>query len=151
MAFKDQGTPRWDTCIAGGTGDVAVNADTDEFLLIKGDLAPGAKYPTVELTNHATNDKIRGVTAGGVDDEATMDPYDLTETVKLRVKTSKKLRARSSAAYAAADYGRRIAPDATSGNEGYVSAVTSGGVGRCVGGETIDSVHYKDFFLDESS
>ena len=50
MAFKDQGTPRWETCIAGGTGDVIVDADTDEFLLVKGDRAPGAKYATVELT-----------------------------------------------------------------------------------------------------
>ena len=60
MAFKDQGTPRWDTCIAGGT---------DEFLLVKGYLVPGDKYPTVELTNHATNDRIRGVTVGGADSE----------------------------------------------------------------------------------
>ena len=150
MAFKDQGTPRWETCIAGGTGDVIVDADTDEFLLVKGDRAPGAKYATVELTNHATNDRIRGVTSG-VDSEETTDPYELATSRKVRVKTSKLLRARTDTAYVAADFDRRVAPDATSGQEGYVATVTSGGVGRCVGGETINSIHYLDFFLDESS
>ena len=150
MAFKDEGTPRWETCIAGGSGDTAVSADTDEFLLVEGDRTVGAKYATVQLTNHATNDVIRGVTAG-VDTEETMDPYDLLSSRKTRIKTSKKLRARTNTAYTAADYDSRVAPDATAGREGFVAVVSSGGQGRVVDGETINSRHYLDFFLDESS
>ena len=120
-------------------------------MLVKGDKAVGAKYAVVRLTTAAT-EIILGVTAG-VDSEATMDPYELASSRKVRVKTSKKLRARTATAYVVANYDRRIAPDAT--NDGYVAVVTTGGVGRCVGGETLSvdgtDRHYLDFFLDESS
>jgi hypothetical protein len=149
MAFKDEGTPRWETCEAGGSGDTVVNADTDEFLLVKGDRAAGAKYATVELTDLAT-EIIKGVTRG-VDSEETMDPYELSTSRKVSIKTSKKMRARTATAYVVANYGQTVVPDATAGNEGYVDAHATDGVGRCVGGETIDTRHYLDFFLDESS
>ena len=147
MAFKDEGTPRWETCEAGGTGGVAVDADTDEFLLVLGDRAAGAKYATVQLTTAAT-EIIKGVTAG-VDSDETMDPYELTTSRKVRIKTSKKLRARTATAYVVANYGQTVIPDAT--NDGYVATHATDGVGRVVGGETIGTRHYLDFFLDESS
>ena len=145
MAFKDEGTPRWETCHAS-TG---IDADTDEFLLVEGDRTAGAKYATVQLAN-ATAEIIKGVTAG-VDTEETMDPYDLATSRKIRVKTSKKLRCRTATAYVVANYGQVVQPDDTSGQEGWGVAHATVGQGRIVDGETIDSVHYLDFFLDESS
>lgn len=160
MAFFDEGTPRWDTCIAGGSGDDAVTATTEEFLLVEGDKDPGDKYTTVKLTNPAdaaaanTMD-IYGVTAGGSDTDASMDPYELKSSRKIRIKTSKKLRCRTATAYVAANHGQKVVPSHAANEKGWGNADATNGQGRIVGGETIgtgsSAKHYLDFFIDESS
>lgn len=149
MGFLDEGTPRWETCQQGGTGVTAVNSLTEQNLLVKGSRGVGAKYEQVALTNNAA-DIIKGVTAGQ-DAFNSDDPYELTSFGICRVKTAEKLRVRTATAYVAADYGKGIAPDATSGNEGFATVAATGGTGRIVGGETIGTKHYLDFWMDESS
>ena len=153
MAFLDEGTPRWDTCRQGGSGVTVVNSLTEENLLVKGSKPVGEKYERVALTNAAT-DVIKGVTAGQ-DDFNSDDPYELTEFGICRVKTAQKLRVRTATAYVAANYGKGINPDATTGQEGWATVAATGGTGRIAGGETIGTggtaKHYLDFWMDEAS
>lgn len=146
MAFFDEGTPRWETCKAGGTGATAITADTEDYLLVVGSKAPNDKYTTVSLTDAAA-DVIYGVT-GHVDSEESMDPYDYENHRLTRVKRGKKLRCRVTAAYTAANHGQKITPSATNGQEGQ-GVMGATGVGRIVDGETIESKHYADFFMSE--
>ena len=149
MAFLDEGTPRWDTFQQGGSGDTVVNSLTDDYLLVKGSKNTTDKYEVAALTSAAT-DVIRGVTAGA-DDFNSTDIYTNSKFGIVRIKTGQKLRARTATAYVASDYGKRVAADATANQRGWVTVVSTGGVGRVVGGETINSIHYIDFWLDESS
>ena len=151
MAFFDEGTPRWGSYEQGGTGVTAVTSETPEYRLVTASRAVGAKYDKVALTNAAT-DVIEGVTAGA-DDYASIDPYTTPPSnVKLtRIKTSQKLRVETATAYVAANKGKGINPDATSGNEGMAVVAATGGTGRIDGGETIGTKHYLDFWMNESS
>ena len=149
MAFLDEGTPRWDTYEQGGTGVTAVTSTTPEYRLVTASRAAGAKYDKVALTNAAT-DVIEGVTAGA-DDFNSVDPYELKDVKMCRVKTSEKLRVETATAYVAANKGKGINPDATSGNEGMAVVAASGGTGRIAGGETIGTKHFLDFWMNESS
>ena len=152
MAFFDEGTPRWEKCVAGGTGGTAVGTSTKRYSLLVGS-QPNAKdkYTTVALTN-TTSQKPYGVLdQEGADENATMDPYTLESNRKCRVKRSEKLRVRGNEAYAVAKFGMQIKPTATAG---VAEAVASGGFGKIVGGEsvTVDGTteHYFDFWIDEA-
>lgn len=147
MAFIDEGTPRWDTFEAGGTGDTAVDSSTEANLLVVGSKGTTDKYEKVALTSAAIDD-FCGVT-DKVDGFNSDDPYKLTSLKLVRVKTSKKLRVRTDTAYVAADYNKSIVADATSGKQGYGVVSSTNGKGRVVGGETIGTKHYLDFWLDE--
>lgn len=148
MAFKDEGQPRWETYDAGGSGDTAVTASTPSHLLVKGSRAVGAKYKKAALTSAAT-DTIDGV-IDHVRSEETTDPYENIDIRQVRVKRSKKLRCRVDAAYAAANYGQSIAPSADSSQRGWGTFSATYNGTFVDGGETIDGVHYADFWKDES-
>ena len=142
MAFLDEGTPRYETYKQG-----TANSASERWLLVKGSKAIGAKYPTADLTT-AASDNFDGVLDNAEAGNVT-DPFDTSFTGGIcRVKTGEKLRVRTATAYAASNYNQRIVPDAT--NNGYGSASASNGKGRIVGGETIGTKHYLDFWLDES-
>ena len=99
MAFFDEGTPRWEKCIAGGSGDTAVDASTERYLLVTGSRASRADLTTVALTNAAT-DKIYGVTdQKGANPNEEIDPYTLSLDRNIRIKRSEKLRCRVTTAY----------------------------------------------------
>ena len=148
MAFLDEGTPRWEDISQGGTGTTAITGSTDNNLLVVMSKAPTDKYKAGRLTNAATDD-FGGVTAGQ-DSFDSNDPYELKTQKMMRVKTSEKLRVRTATAYTGTNYGQKVVPDATSGNEGFGSAHATNGKGFIVGGETVGSHHYLDFWLDES-
>ena len=97
MTFLDEGTPRWEDCIAGGSGPVAVNADTEDHLLVVGSKAPGARQVTVRLTNTAT-DVIHGVT-DRVKSVESFDPFALAKGREVRIKRGEKLRCRVTTPY----------------------------------------------------
>lgn len=150
MAFLDEGTPRWTDCLqSGGSGATAITGATDDNLLVVLSRAVGAKYDTANLTTAAT-DVIAGVTAGA-DSFESPDPYSNASPKLVRVKTSEKMRVRTATAYVAANYGKGIAADQTTNQEGWAIVAATGGVGRIVGGETIDGKHYLDFWMNEAS
>ena len=149
MAFLDEGHSRWTEYVQSGSGNTAIDSDTEDWLLVKGSQATTDKYRAAQLTNAAT-DVIDGVTQGA-DDFKSIDPYKPEEHNLVRVKTAEKLRVRTATAYVATDYGKGIAPDATSGNEGFATVAATAGTGRIVGGETIGTKHYLDFWMNESS
>lgn len=147
MAFFDEGTPRWEKCTAGGTGGTAVDASTKRWSLVIGSVAnTGDKLATVALTNVAAQKPYGVIDQDGADDNETMDPYTLSSARRVRVKRSEKLRVRADAAYATTNFGQQIKPTTTAG---VAEAVASGGFGRIVGGETIGTDHYYDFWVDE--
>ena len=147
MAFFDEGTPRWEKCIAGGASNTAVSTSTPRWsLLLATDASANDKYKTVALTNVATAKPYGVLDQDGADNNETIDPYTLKNSRKCRVKRSEKLRVRADAAYATTDFGAQIKPTTT---PGVAEAVASGGFGRIVGGETVDGVHYYDFWIDE--
>ena len=148
MAFYDEGTPRWEKCNAGGANTTAVTASTPRWSLVVGSQAAATdKLATVELANATTERPYGVLDQEGADKNETMDPYTLKSSRKCRIKRSEKLRVRASAAYATSMFGQQIRPTTT---PGVASAVASGGFGRIVGGETIGSNHYFDFWIDEA-
>ena len=148
MAFLDEGTPRWEKCTAGGSGDTAVAANTPRWSLLVG-TKPGLTddLTTVALTDAATQKPYGVLDQDGSDKNPTMDPYSLKSARRCRVKRSEKLRVRASAAYATTMFGQQIKPTTTAG---VAEAVASGGFGKIVGGETIGTNHYFDFWIDEA-
>ena len=159
MAFVDVGQARWETCIAEDTGDGAISSTTAENLVVTiSAAAKGAKYKTVEIPHPADaagarEVNIYGVTAGKADDNGFMDPYTLTESKFIRIKTSKLLRARAVAPYADAQKNGRVvcANAADKLGQVRVTTVAGEGQGKVVGGETINGIDYVDFYLDESA
>ena len=148
MAFLDEGTPRWEKCNAGGANATAVTASTPRYSLLVGSHAAVTdKLATVALANVATQKPYGVLDQGGADTNETMDPYTLKSSRKCRVKRSEKLRVRADAAYTAGDFGNQIKPTTVAG---VAESVASGGFGKIVGGETIGSNHYYDFWIDEA-
>ena len=97
MGFIDEGSPRWETCEAGGSGAVLVNAETEDYLLVVGSKAPGSRQVSVQLTNTATA-VIYGVTNRAKAVES-VDPYSLANVREVRIKRGEKLRCRVTTPY----------------------------------------------------
>ena len=99
MAFFDEGTPRWEKCNAGGPGDTAIGPDTERYLLVVGSKAARAALATVRLTSAATH-KIYGVTdQEGANPNEDIEPYNLSDDRRVRIKRRQKLRCRVTTAY----------------------------------------------------
>ena len=99
MAFLDEGSPRWEKCIAGGLGDTAISADTERYLLVVGSRTARADLTTVVLTSVATQ-KIYGVTdQEGANPNEDINPYNLSLDRRIRIKRRQKLRCRVTKAY----------------------------------------------------
>lgn len=148
MGFLDEGNSRWETVAQSGSGSAQITGATEDNLLVVLSKAPTDKYKAAKLTTAAT-DNFHGVTAGA-DDFDSQDPYDKANHKLLRVKTSEKLRVRTATAYVSANYGKGVAADATSGQEGWGTVAATGGKGFIVDGETIGTAHYLDFWMEES-
>lgn len=101
MAFLDEGTPCWEKCNAGGSGDTAIEPDTERYLLVVGSKAARAELATVRLTSAATH-KIYGVTdQEGANPNEDIEPYALSLDRRIRIKRRQKLRCRVITAYKA--------------------------------------------------
>lgn len=101
MTFFDEGISRWEKCNAGGSGDTAIGAATERYLLVVGSKAARAVLATVRLTSAATQ-KIYGVTdQEGANPNEAIEPYNLSLDRRIRIKRRQKLRCRVTTAYKA--------------------------------------------------